>query len=304
MRRAVIDVGSNSVLLVVEERLDGVWKSVLETSAITGLGEGVKTTGRLGEEPMRRTLDAIETASRTAAAAGATEVVAAATMAARMAKNTAEFLSAAERQGTPVLVLSGEAEADLGFRAVAYDALARTWDQLSIIDVGGQSTELVAARKEGREWKKLFRRSYPVGTLALRGGALSRERLDPPEILEAVEAIDNLIGRFDPGPGSGHVVVLGATGTNLVTIRDRILEWDAARVHGAQLSYEEISLAFAKLAAMTDAERAALPGIEPGREGTIHLGALILERFLHAIHAESCWVSVRGWRHALLEEGF
>lgn len=304
MRRAVIDVGSNSVLLVVEERRDGVWRSVLETSAVTGLGEGVKTTGRLAEEPMRRTLAAIEIASRTAAAAGAQEVVAAATMAARMAKNTPDFLVAAERQGTPVLVLSGEAEADLGFRAVANDALARDWGELSIIDVGGQSTELVMARREGDGWKTQFRRSFPVGTLALRGSSLSNERLEPPEILEAVRAIDDLIGRFEPSMSDGPTVVLGATGTNLVTIRDRIVEWDAARVHGAQLTYEEVSQSFARLAALTDAERAALPGIEPGREGTIHLGALILERFLHAIHAERCWVSVRGWRHALLEEGF
>lgn len=304
MRRAVIDVGSNSVLLVVEERRDGVWSSVLETSAVTGLGEGVKTTGRLGEEPMKRTLAAIEIASRTAAAAGAQEVVAAATMAARMAKNTSDFLAAAERQGTPVLVLSGEAEADLGFRAVANDALARNWNQLSIIDVGGQSTELVMARREGDGWKTQFRQSFPVGTLALRGSSLSNERLEPPEILEAVRGIDDLIRRFEPSLSNGHSVVLGATGTNLVTIRDRIVEWDAARVHGAQLTYEEVSQSFAQLARLTDAERAALPGIEPGREGTIHLGALILERFLHAIHAETCWVSVRGWRHALLEEGF
>ena len=53
---------------------------------------------------------------------------------------------------------------------------------------------------------------------------------------------------------------------------------------------------------MTDAERAAVPGMEPGRERTMHLGALILERCLFALGAEKCRVSIRGWRYALAVE--
>jgi exopolyphosphatase/pppGpp-phosphohydrolase len=49
---------------------------------------------------------------------------------------------------------------------------------------------------------------------------------------------------------------------------------------------------------MTDAERQAVPGVDPGRGRTIHAGCLILERFLNALAAPGVWVSVRGWRHA------
>ena len=52
---------------------------------------------------------------------------------------------------------------------------------------------------------------------------------------------------------------------------------------------------------MSDEERAAVPGIEKGREKSLHIGALILERFLFAVRAESCVVSTRGWRYAYLE---
>jgi exopolyphosphatase / guanosine-5'-triphosphate,3'-diphosphate pyrophosphatase len=55
---------------------------------------------------------------------------------------------------------------------------------------------------------------------------------------------------------------------------------------------------------MTDAERSQVAGIEPGREKTIHIGALILERFLYALRQERAVVSVRGWRHAMLAEMF
>jgi exopolyphosphatase/guanosine-5'-triphosphate,3'-diphosphate pyrophosphatase len=54
---------------------------------------------------------------------------------------------------------------------------------------------------------------------------------------------------------------------------------------------------------MTDEQRAAIPGMEPGRERTIHIGALIAERSLYALSCNGCYVSVRGWRHALLEQG-
>jgi exopolyphosphatase/guanosine-5'-triphosphate,3'-diphosphate pyrophosphatase len=114
--------------------------------------------------------------------------------------------------------------------------------------------------------------------------------------------IDDAIGlRYLPHQ-CGTVVTLGATGTNLVTIREKMAAWDPVRVHGSVLGYDEVSLAFEHLSSLGDAGRAAVVGIEKGREHTLHAGALILERALYALGAEECSVSVRGWRHALLEE--
>ncbi len=78
-------------------------------------------------------------------------------------------------------------------------------------------------------------------------------------------------------------------------------EWDPDVVHGSYLDYEEISRFVGRTMRMTDAERAAMIGIEKGRERTIHIGALIVERALLALKAEGIYVSVRGWRHAMLE---
>ncbi|MCO5298301.1 MAG: hypothetical protein M9921_15745, partial [Fimbriimonadaceae bacterium] len=148
-------------------------------------------------------------------------------------------------------------------------------------------------------WQATFERSYPVGTLGLRGGALWAESLSPSDLLQGSAAIDEVIGLAYRPLECGTVVALGATGTNLVTIRERMREWDPARVHGAVLEYEEVGRAAGWLGAMTDRERAAVTGMERGRETTMHLGALILERFLFGLRAESCRVSTRGWRHAL-----
>lgn len=300
MRRATIDVGSNSVLLLVAEQQDGVWEPIHETSRVTSLGEGTKVTGLLGEPGMSATLDALRDAYTAAREQGVEWIKAGVTMAGRIARNTADFLARAEAQGTPCVVLSGEEEAELGLRAVLDDPTFASSPRITIIDVGGQSTELVTADRGVAELP--FRKSFSVGTLGLRSAFDNRETLDGLDLLRASRMIDEIVGVEYLPHQCGHVVALGASGTNLVTIRDRMTEWDAARVHGAYLDYEEISKAAGWLGAMTDAERAAVVGLEPGRERTVHLGALLLERFLFAVHGLGVSVSVRGWRHAWLAQ--
>lgn len=254
---------------------------------------------------MAETLPALRRAAEEAARLDIRDIRFVATMAARIAINRDEFLQRAQAQGTPVEVLSGEDEARLGFLAVAEDPVFRGEPVISIVDPGGQSTELVSARRSGDHWDLCVKRSYPIGTLRLLSEALHEECPDRRARLTATQWLDETIGlAYRPG-SAGTVVVLGASGTNLVSVRDRLIEWDPERVHGAALDYEEVSRAVGWLSELTLAERAAVPGLEPGREGTIHAGALILERFLYALRSDRCRVSVKGWRHAYMaEDGF
>jgi exopolyphosphatase/guanosine-5'-triphosphate,3'-diphosphate pyrophosphatase len=300
MRKAVLDVGSNSVLLLVEEQTASGWKPVYEDTRVTSLGEGTKESGLLSEAAISRTLLGIQELWTLAKEHDAEDIRAAATMAARLANNTPDFLARAERQGTPVSVLPGDEEAHLGFLAVANDP-AFTAARISIADIGGQSTELVTAERSNNGWTFLFRRSFSLGTLGLRGGVLHEEAPGIAATLRSVQEIDDIFGMcYLPGQ-CGEVVTLGATGTNLISIRDKMTQWNPDLVHGAVLDYEEVSKAVGWMFRMTDAERAAIVGIEPGREKTLHIGALILERAMFAFRASECRVSVRGWRHALLE---
>jgi len=302
VRKAVIDVGSNSVLLVVEERTADGWKQITEASSVTALGEGTKTTGLLGEPGMAATLKALKSMFDEAHACGVESIAAAATMAARIATNTPDFQARAAAQGTPVTVLSGEDEAQLGFQSVVSDPLFASQNRISIIDPGGQSTELVTAIRRDKGWDVCFRKSFPVGTLGLRSQMLGAESPDGLELLMASAAIDDTIGLCYLPNKVGQAVVLGATGTNLVSIREKLITWQPERVHGAYLEFEEVGKSVGWLSALSEAERRAVPGMEPGREKTIHIGSLILERFLSATGAPGCAVSVRGWRHALLEQ--
>jgi exopolyphosphatase/guanosine-5'-triphosphate,3'-diphosphate pyrophosphatase len=299
--KAVLDVGSNSVLLVVGDLGEGSLRVHKETSAVTGLGRDTKQTGELSREGMKGTLAAIRQAFATARGAGAEEVLAAATMAARIARNTREFQAAAEAQGTPVYVLSAQAEAELGLAAVCHDPTLSDSGRITVLDPGGHSTEVVTARLRDGAWVAESSQSLTLGTLGLRGGVLSAASPSLADRLRAVVEIDEALsyGSFSKTPG--NVSLVGAVGTNLVAIRERMTVWDADAIHGATLTYDEVSRAVGTLMDLDDRGRASLVGIEPGREETIHIGALIVERLLHRLGVESCRVSVRGWRHALLE---
>jgi len=291
------------LILVVEEFDGTAWRRLLDITAITSLGEGTKATGLLGEKGMAASLKALSKMFAESRKLGVESIEAAATMAVRIADNRQEFLTRAAAQNTPVFILSGDQEAQLGFDSVATDPTFDAYSRISIIDPGGQSTEIMTAARTPRGWDVMFRHSYPVGTLGLRSGPLKDESSGPAAILEASAYIDDLIGlSYLPG-GAGQSIVLGATGTNLVSIREKMTDWEPDRVHGAYLDFEEISKAVGWMMPMTDSQRAGIVGIEPGRERTIHIGALIVERCLSAMGCGGCLVSVRGWRHALLEQG-
>ena len=92
----------------------------------------------------------------------------------------------------------------------------------------------------------------------MREGVLAKDSPGIGETLAAVVEIDDTIGlRYLPHC-CGQVVTLGATGTNLVTIRDGITEWSPDLVHGAELGYEDVSKSVATMFELDDAGRAAL----------------------------------------------
>jgi exopolyphosphatase/guanosine-5'-triphosphate,3'-diphosphate pyrophosphatase len=219
-----------------------------------------------------------------------------------MARNSNEFIELARNQGTPIIVLSGTEEAEYGFRSVADDPTFARYQRISIVDIGGQSTELVTAERLPKGWEILCKYSLPLGTLGLRSGVLHAESPDATAYLKAIKEIDSIIQLENLPSQAGQVITLGATGTNLVSIREKMTCWDPQKVHGAYVTRTETKRLLEWMFRMTDQQRSEIIGIEPGREKTLHIGALILERFLHALQAEGCLVSVRSWRHALLEK--
>jgi exopolyphosphatase / guanosine-5'-triphosphate,3'-diphosphate pyrophosphatase len=301
-RYAAIDVGTNTVLLLVAEQTTSGFSPVAERSAITRLGKGVDANRRLAPEAMERTLEALGRFAAEARSLGAVGIVVSATSAARDAHNGAEFLAAARaRAGVDVEILSGDEEARLSYLAVATDfATEAAGRELVAIDIGGGSTEFIF----GTGHSVRFHTSLNVGSVRLTERYL---RSDPPaaEELAALHAeVDSALGAVPRPRDNALVVGVAGTVTTLYAVAYGVAPYDAARVHKGWLSREELARTRARLAAVPLATRRTIPGLQPERADVIIAGALLLERALDHLGAAGTRVSDRGLRWGLLASRF
>ncbi len=298
-RWATIDVGTNTVLLLVAERRGDALVPVLERAEITRLGRGVDATGRLDAAAIRDTVAVLASYARAARDLGARVVACVATSAARDAANGAEFFEAASSSaGLAPEVIPGEEEARLVW-ASAWRDFGRDGEPLEVLDVGGGSTELSfgdGASPRGRA-------SLQVGAVRLterhvRGDPPSADEVEALRgaAREAVRPLTAMPGRS----AGGRLVGVAGTVTTLAAVAQALPVYDAERVHGAALTLPEVERLAGTLAALTVAERAALPGMEPKRADVIVAGAVIVAEAMRATGFERLTVSDRGVRWGLL----
>jgi exopolyphosphatase / guanosine-5'-triphosphate,3'-diphosphate pyrophosphatase len=298
MKLAALDVGTNSVLmLAAESRPDGGVRPLLELARITRLGRGVERTGALDPEAARLTLDTIVEFAAAARAAGCATIVAVATSVLRDAADGAAFLARArERAGVEVEVISGRAEAELSHRAAMRGLGLDPGARVLTVDIGGGSTELVAAAP-GRE---LAMTSLKLGSVRLTERIVHH---DPPlaaEINELQATIDAALAslRWDLRPET--LVGIAGTVTTICAIALGMEVYDHSRVHGYVLSRGEVSRIRKQLGELSLAERMKLKGLPQGRADIIFAGAMILERIMEHFAASSVTVSDQGVRWGLI----
>ncbi|MCU0654971.1 MAG: Ppx/GppA family phosphatase [Polyangiaceae bacterium] len=301
MRVASVDIGTNSVLLLVAERgPGGEARAVLERATITRLGEGVDATGELSAQARERTLRCLESYAREAREAGVEVLHAVGTSAMRDARGGAAFAAQAEALlGAAPRVISGQEEARLTFRG-ALSGLA-TEGPVLVFDVGGGSTELIVGQ-QGPSGLLLDRAvSLDVGSVRLTERYLRGDPPTRPE-LEALEAeVARQLDGFPVGPGVTPVGVAG-TVTTLAAVARGVVPYDAGRIHGLTLDATEVEALARRLASLPVAVRRGLPGLEPKRADVIAAGALLVAAIVKRVGAPGLVVSDRGVRWGLALE--
>jgi exopolyphosphatase/guanosine-5'-triphosphate,3'-diphosphate pyrophosphatase len=310
-RRAVIDVGTNSIKLLVADLSGRVVRPVSEQSHQTRLGEGFFRDRRLKAGPIARTAEAVARFARTARTLGAESIRVVATSAAREALNGEELIAAITRaSGLPVEVISGEQEADWAFQGVTTDpALAA--DPLLLLDVGGGSTEFIL----GQGGHTDFRESFPLGTVRLLE---QMPHSDPPTEAEQAACLGWLQTyltetvqprlepamrretRLHPRHGQVRLVGTGGTATILGAMEARLEAFDRERIEAARLSREQVRRRCEQLWSLPLAQRRLLPGLPPNRADVILTGVAIYEAVMERFGFQELKVSTRGLRFAAL----
>lgn len=221
MKIAVIDVGSNSVRLMMWA--DG--KTLYKKLNTTRLGEGLNATGSLGAQAIERTARAVKSFSEEAFADGAEKVYAFATAAVRSSSNGGEFVERTrEISGIEVDVISGEREAEIGFKGALGGADG------GIIDVGGASTE-ITVRISG---KTVFTKSVGIGTVRIHDVA-DRDRQT------AEKFIASKIAEYgDHDFSSVNMYAIGGTASRLASVKHGLKSYDPSVSGGTCLTTEEV----------------------------------------------------------------
>jgi exopolyphosphatase / guanosine-5'-triphosphate,3'-diphosphate pyrophosphatase len=301
-RRAVIDVGTNSVKLLVGDVAGDALTPVTETSKQTRLGAGLYSTRRLQAAAIAATAEAVNEYSRAARELGATSLRLIATSAARDAHN-ADELAQAIRQicGLRLDVISGDKEAEWVFRGVTSNPKLATSPVL-ILDVGGGSTEFIV----GENAVPQFRESYSLGTVRLL------EQLHPgdPPGLRALVACRvwlrdflklQVIPLLRPALASCQrpvqLVGTGGTATILARIQGRMTDFDREKIESTPITLNLIRTELESQWQMTLADRQKTVGLPPNRADVILTGMAIYEAIMEQLGFSALHVSTRGLRY-------
>jgi exopolyphosphatase / guanosine-5'-triphosphate,3'-diphosphate pyrophosphatase len=303
MRVATIDIGTNTVLLLVAERdARGVLGPLTERATITRLGEGVDRTRQLSPAAIARTTACIDEYADVIRDAGARRIAVVGTSAMRDARGGEELRARVHAAlGVEPRVLSGEEEARLTFRGALSGLPLDKADELTVFDIGGGSTEVVIGRR-GEPPTLQFARSFDVGSVRLTERHCAHDPPLPEEREAILGAARDAFAEVPPPPGGHAPIGIAGTMTTLAAVSLSLVPYDGVLVHGHVMLRAEIASVIDRLAAMDLNARRTVAGMEPKRADVIVAGGLIALALLAHWGASSVRVSDRGVRWGLAEE--
>ena len=270
---AVLDIGTNSVKLLVATVHGGRVRTRHFARVTTRLGAGLDGSGRISGAAAAQTARVVKSLAAEARRHGAARVLAVGTYALRTARNGARVAREIERAtGLEVRVLSGREEARLAFLS-ARSHLARPRSVTFMVDIGGGSAQFVAARGT----TILAARSLPLGALRLSERHLLHDPIHPAEYARMKREIDRalvrVMGRFsDLAPRAAFVAVGGSATTALAMTR----RGSARGQRDGTMRLSELRRIERECLARTVAERRLLPGLPPDRADIIPAGIAVV----------------------------
>jgi exopolyphosphatase/guanosine-5'-triphosphate,3'-diphosphate pyrophosphatase len=257
MRVGVVDVGSNTVRLLVARR-NPCFEPLHEARAYLRLGDEIDRNGWISEAKLRETVECVRRYAKEAVAHGAHHVDVVITAPGRLAQNSDELVGAlAHGAAARVRVLAAEEEALLAF-AGALACVEHLPETVAVCDSGGGSTELVVGRPDSPQWV----RSIDVGSLTVR-----RLLPDDPPGIETVNEARAIVRERLEGVVSPFPMAAYATGGTARALR---------RVIGRTLEAERLEEMIGWLAKRSASEVSRRHDLDPNRAWSLLGGAIVL----------------------------
>ncbi len=287
---AVIDVGSNSIRLVVYEAARRISTPVFNEKVLCGLGRGLDSTKRLHPGGVVMALDALQRFAVLTDAMGVDNVIVIATAAVREAEDGAEFVTAVEQKcGLKVRPIPGEEEARLS----ALGVLSAVPDADGLVgDLGGASFEVVRLDK-GRFQEQA---TLPIGPIRLA----NRENLDEASALEIIDANLAKLDWLKKARGKTFYAVGGAWRA-MARIHMNLTDYPLLVTHHYEISGKRASR-FSESVSRGDRKKLGkfYSGVSKKRIGTLPFAALLMNRLIEKSGVSKIVISAYGLREGCL----
>ena len=284
---AAIDCGTNSIRLLIADRIDGRLRDLHREMRIVRLGEGVDATGQFSPDALARTRAALEDYAALLRGHGVRKLRMVATSATRDAANREDFFAmTADVLGSVVPgaiaeVITGSEEAELSFNG-AVGELDSAAAPFVVVDLGGGSTEVVLGTGSG------VRASYSadIGCVRMTERCLHS---DPPTVAEVAAAREVVRERLAealrvvPVAQAKTWVGVAGTFTTIAALAYGMEEYDADAIHLSRVRFGDLLAVCDQLIGMTRAQRAALGPMHEGRVDVIGGGAIVVEELAAAL---------------------
>jgi len=297
-RYASLDIGSNTVRLLVAEKDNGDCREIHSSQVITRLSEGLHDAGKLSSNAIDRTVRGLEKLIADAERFRPFKIAAIATHALRQADNKKEFEDTFRRTlGFGIEIISWEEEAQLSLKGM--ETVIKTARPVLLFDIGGGSTEFIYRGSDG----KISMVGTHLGVVRLCETWIKKAPLVQSEYANLGKYLEGEIARVTEQleTESGFLLVgTAGTVTSMAAIHLNMREYDPRRINNCVLSAAVLEEMRAKIGAMTIEERGKLPSLKNGREDLIIPGFAVVLAVMKGFGADSLVVSDAGLREGAL----
>lgn len=296
-KRASIDIGSNSVLLLIAEIDHGKVREISKRSEITSLGRELDKTKSFHPESMAATLEALSSYAEDCDREGVAreKIIITATEAARVAQNAKSFFQEInDRLGLTVNIITSQAEAYFSTKGILFNTKFSS-DIITIMDIGGASTELI--RVNPKKYQILESVSLPVG--AVRSTQWLDDQLFVQNLQKVFLDYRNEIDKYQ----TKELYCVAGTVTSLGNMHLERKEFVEDDVHGLTMKAEDVDALFKKYAAYTpESFLESFPFLQK-RSKSIRGGLHLVYHLVHRLFVKEITISTYGLRFGTLLEG-
>jgi len=294
MNIASIDIGSNTVLLLVGSITNGKFSPILNKYRIPRLGRGVIKGGKILNENISRLIEILKEYKEIIQENNCKKIIITATNAMRIASNSKSIINRVDDElGMKIEIIPGEVEAKLSFLGAS--STLPEIDEKVVIDIGGGSTEVIYGSKNGI----FFKNSFHIGVVSLTEKYLNIFPYQNKSLLTVKQYLEESFSVIRKEiPSNIPTIAVAGTPTTLSCIYQGLKTYNSNKVEGSVLTSDDLTHLHNILGNLSGAEIANNFGaIVKGREDVIFSGLLILKHIQDLLLSNIVYISDRGIRY-------